>query len=330
MDMRKLISFSKGSYIVSMPKSWVEKNKLKKGDLMAINENGCEIVITPNNAEMQKENSNEIVIDANSKSIEHLKSEIVSAYLNNFNSITIVSENLNKDVLEAKEIIRSLSGLEIMEQTNKKIVAKDILNINEISIKNIIRRMDVITRAMIEEAMQCAEGHDNYDVLHNRDADINRLYFLAFRVIKNALKNPRVAKAIGAEPWGLLSDRLILVRLETIADTQKRIARYLKHVALNRDSVTELEKLHFDIGERYKDVMKAYYNNDKKLALEIETTNKEKIKQCDKFLEKCACAPKKDASMKYSAHVALAKLVENMKVMATSIKYIARNVMTYD
>ena len=34
MDMRKLISFGKGSYIISMPKKWIEKNKVKSEDII--------------------------------------------------------------------------------------------------------------------------------------------------------------------------------------------------------------------------------------------------------------------------------------------------------
>ena len=108
--MRKLIGFSKGSFAVSMPKSWVEKNHLKKGDLMAINENGCELVIAPNSAE-RKEVAQEVTIDANGKDLERLKCEIVSSYLNNCDTINIVSNNLNDQASKIKEIIRNLSGL---------------------------------------------------------------------------------------------------------------------------------------------------------------------------------------------------------------------------
>lgn len=327
--MRKLIGFSKGSFVVSMPKAWVEKNQLKKGDLMAINENGCELVIAPNSAE-QKEAAQEIVIDAKGKSLEHLKCEIVTSYLNNYNTINIVSDNLNEQASKIKEIIRNLSGLEIMEQTSRRIVAKDLINLNEISIKNIIRRMDVITRAMIDDAMSCAKGYDCSEAIESRDTDINRLYFLAKRVIKSGIKSARIAKALGAEPWKLHSDQLVLMGVESIADNQKRIARYSKYANLSRDAINELEKLHFDIGENYKDVMKAYYNMDLKLAIGIEVANKERTRLCDKFLEKYVnVSSVRHLKSKYTEHVALAKMIENVKAMATSVKDISRTIMCY-
>ena len=36
MDVRKLICFVKGSYIISMPKSWIEKNNLSLRSWMLI------------------------------------------------------------------------------------------------------------------------------------------------------------------------------------------------------------------------------------------------------------------------------------------------------
>lgn len=331
MDMRKLISFSKGSYVVSMPKSWVQRNQLKKGDLMAVSENGSELVIAPNNMGQQKDIESEITINATGKDMDHLKAEIVSSYLNNYNTINIISENLNEDAAKIKEIIRNLSGLEIMEQSTKRITAKDLININDISIRNIIKRMDMITRAMIDDSMLAAKGHDTYDVLHSRDVDVNRLYFLAHRVIKNAMKNPKVLKAIGTEPWKLLCDKMVLVRIEAIADTQKRIARYLKYANLGREAQTELERLHFMMAQKFADVMKAYYTTDVKLAMEIEVTNKDRIKLLDKFLEKHTNTPLgKDLKSKYSSQVAIAKTMENLKIMANSIKYISRIVMGYE
>ena len=51
MDVRKLISFGKGSYIISMPKTWVEKNKLKKGDFISVSDDGFELVLSANQQE---------------------------------------------------------------------------------------------------------------------------------------------------------------------------------------------------------------------------------------------------------------------------------------
>ena len=330
IDVRKLISFGKGSYIISMPKSWIEKNNLKKGDLISVNDDGFELTLSANQQE-KKLDFKEIDIDSKNKDIEMLKAEIVSSYLNGYDTINISFEANSKDTQKIKDVIRNLSGLEIMEQTSTRIVAKNLININEISINNIIRRMDIITRAMMEDTILCLRGNCHYDSIHHRDTDVNRLYFLGYRVIKNAIVNPRIAKSLGIEPWHLHSDKLIILRLEKIADRQKRISRYLYTANLDRATLTELDKIHTDIAESYNNVMKSYYNKDKQISFQIEVTNKDRTTSCDKFLEKYTNT---HANLKNkttnSDLVAVAKIVENLKATAVEIRNIARTVLCYE
>src|SRR3989338_5717746 len=89
IDVRKLISFGKGSYIVSMPKGWVEKNNLKKGDLISVSDDGVELVLSAGQQE-KKPDSKEASIDVKGKSLDIIKSEIVSSYLNGYDTITIL------------------------------------------------------------------------------------------------------------------------------------------------------------------------------------------------------------------------------------------------
>jgi len=330
IDVRKLISFGKGSFIISMPKEWVEKNNLKKGDIISISDNGMELTISAGNPEAKQE-LKEINIDAKGKELGLLKTEIVSSYLNNYDTIHIVFDQNYKDVPKIKDIIRNLSGLEIMEQTSSRIVAKSLININEISIKNIIRRMDIITRAMMEDAILCSRGQYSDDSIHHRDADVNRLYFLGYRVTKNAMKNPRVAKSLDIGPWQLHSDTMMLLRLEKIADRQKRIARYLSDVHLEKETIVELDKVHAEMELAYNDVMKAYYNQDKQIALRTELTNKSRTDSCTELLEKCTNNYSQSKKKLSNANiVAIAKVIENIKATHAEIKNIARTILCYE
>lgn len=330
IDVRKLISFGKGSFIVSMPKSWVQKNNLKKGDLVELDDEGAELVLKANHEEKKTE-SKEISIEAKGKSIERLKAEIVSSYLNSYDVINIMFESNNKEVPKIKDILRNLSGMEIMEQTSTRLVAKNLISINEISISNIIRRMDVITRAMMQDAALCSRGQCSYDNIHNRDSDVNRLYYLGFRVIKNALKNPRIARALETEPWQLHSDASVLKKLERIADKQKRIARYLNSTSLDRQTLNELDIINTDIIESYNEVMKSYYNRERETAFRVEGTTKDRTQSCSKFLETYMQAHAKEKSKSTNSNlVAVAKIVENLKATAIEIRDMARNVLCYE
>lgn len=330
IDVRRLMSFGNGSFIVSMPKRWIEKNKLKKGDLISVDDEGCELVLKSSQEE-SKPDAKDISIDAKGKDMELLKAEIVSSYLNNYDTLTIIFDSNHRDIPKVKNMMRNLSGLEIMEQTSTRIVAKNLININEISIQNIIRRMDVIARAMIEDALLCSRGGCTYDSIINRDADVNRLYYLAFRVMKNAMKSPRVSKSLGTEPWQLHSDMLLIKHIERTADKQKRIARYLDAANLDRQSLDEFGMLYADISESYNEAMKSYYTQNKEIACRIEVTTKNRTGNCNIFLEKYTeshgSSKNKD---KRSNPVMVAKIIENLKGTAIEIRDIARTVLCYE
>lgn len=330
IDVRKLISFGKGSYIISMPKTWIEKNNLKKGDLISVSDDGFELTLSANQQE-KKLDAKEINIDAKSKDLEFLKAEIVSSYLNCYDTINILFDSSSREAPKIKDIIRNLSGLEIMEQTSTRIVAKNLINITEISIKNIIRRMDIISRAMMEDSILCCRKQCNYDSIHHRDVDVNRLYFLGYRVIKNAMKNPNIAKLLGTEPWQLHSDFFMILRLEKIADRQKRIARYLSSANLDRATLAEIDRIYTDIAESYNDVMKSFYNQDKETAINVEVANKERTEACSRLLEKYTNLHAKSSNKTSNSNlVAVAKIIENLKATAVEIRNTARTVLCYE
>ena len=330
MEFRKLISFGRSSYVVSIPKPWVLKNRLKKGDLISVDGEGGGLVLSLNNSHALIE-PKEITIDAEKKEIDLIRAEIVSAYLNNYGTINISSSSIEQNSMEIKNILRNLTGMEVMEQTSQRIVAKDLVNESEISLKTLIRRMDIITRAMMEDTILCYRGHCNYESIHNRDFDVNRLYFLGYRVLKNAMKNPRIAKSLGIDSWQLHSDIITILRLEKIADRQKRIARYLSTANFERATLAELDKIHTDISEAYNEVMKSYYNQDKKAAIGIEVTNKDRTAVCDKFLERYTNMHASTKSKTANSNlVAIAKIVENLKATAVEVRNTARTVLCYE
>jgi len=313
MDLRKIISFGKGSYVITIPKSWIEKNNLKKGDVVAIDEGSDHLILHPNSNNLKKEERT-ITIEAEDKDLEFIKAEVVSAYLNNYDNIEIISKTLKTNAPAIKDMLRDLAGLEILEQTATRILAKDLINIQEVSVHTLIRRMDIIIRAMMDDVVKCVNKNCHYESIYQRDFDVNRLHFLVMRVIRNAIKNPGAAKVLNLDSIKLHHLNNIASKLERLGDHQKRISRHLREVKLNKKSSKELENIYSEIKNRYLDVMKSHYTKNKKLAYEVEIGNKEKIKRCNEFLKK-------------NHDVVTAKIIENMKAMATCIKYIAREVL---
>ena len=75
MEFRKLIRFGKNSYVISIPKPWVEKNKLKKGDTIYINENLDGLQINVREKKKISEQIRAIIINTKAKALNQIQTE---------------------------------------------------------------------------------------------------------------------------------------------------------------------------------------------------------------------------------------------------------------
>ena len=284
VEFRKLISFGKTSYVLSLPKEWVLKNKLNKGDLISVNEDEGNLVLSTKTSETKIE-PKEITIETDGKDVRHVRREIIHAYVNNFNTMKILGEDLKDKAVDIRDVLQNLMALEIMEQTSKKIVVKDFMSMDKISIRNLIRRIDIITRAMLIDAKDSLKD-DNYESICNRDEDVNRLSFLIFRAVKYGLDNPSVFKSYGMDYFSLLKHWDMAVSLEKIADGCKRISRNFKRMKLSPSLIKQMYEICSEVEKKYLDTMKSYYNDDIKLVFKLSDETRPLLKKCEKFGEK--------------------------------------------
>ena len=279
MEYRKLIKFGNSSYIVSLPKTWIERHKLRKGDSLHLDVNGNgELMIAPKLVESTKEKKG-ITIDADNKDIFYIKREIVSAYINNYHNIVITGDDLSEKALGMREILNELVALEIMEQTGKRISAKDFLDMDNISIQNILRKIDMIVRSALYDIKTLAKQRKkSADIANSRDKDINRLTILALRTIRYGMNNSAFIKNNKLSPHELLDLYLCANFLEQIADEAKRTARILDHIIdehINEPGASEFYDQLIDyfiqIEEMYVTAMKSFYKKDRYIAFDLAT-----------------------------------------------------------
>lgn len=286
LEYRKLIKFGNSSHVISIPNKWLKKNRLNKGDVLFLEENGNnEIIITSNNDTNKTEKFSSIVIDTKNKSMLDIKRLIISYYINDYRIIKIVGPNVEKYLKYVRDILNNLVAIEIIEQSKNRIVAQDFLKIRDTSFEKIIRRIDTIIRSIFID-INFETKEDNYESIVLRDSDINKLVYMGFRVIKRALKDPSVIKDLNATPLQLLDYWLILLKLEKIGDSLKRISRYLRSFDTNKKQVQEIKILFSNVISSYNSIMKAYYNQNTDDARMIADQRKKDLFDCVKFGEK--------------------------------------------
>ncbi|MBI2572680.1 phosphate uptake regulator PhoU [Candidatus Woesearchaeota archaeon] len=268
MEYRKLISFGKNSFVVSLPKNWVRQSKLEKGDLIYIEESGSNLVLSKQeiNKEVQEK---EKVINIDGKTVFSITREVCSAYILNYRTITLRGKEIKTKVKELQGIVQGLMALEILEQNSDSIIAKDFLNMDKVSVNELLRKMDVVTRTMIKEMCSIFE-EDTYENLNERDRDVNRLYFLLYRTILYNLENPsKSMKNFKLSPIDLLKYYTLGFYMEAIGDEVKRSARYLRQLKLTAEKQKVIKNMLLELNDYFITTMKAVHNNDMSLALQL-------------------------------------------------------------
>lgn len=285
MEFRRLISFGKSSFVISLPKSWIRRNKLKKSDFIYVSETEDELVLSPKAESMQEEKKS-INIDIDGKDYFQIKREIIPAYINHYHTINVVGKELRDKSKDVREILHNLVALEIMEQTADKIVAKDFLNMERIDMGNLLRKMDVIVRAMMSDSILTFE-EDFYENLKQRDMDVNRLSFLLFRAVRYAYTNPAILKIYKCNSLDLLMTWQLANSLEKFGDDAKRYSRIKRNMKFNKQQQQELLPLCQEIEKSYLMAMKAYYNKDKILAYEVAERRRPLLGKTSELQDKC-------------------------------------------
>src|SRR3989344_6081701 len=226
LDVRKLIKFGNSSFVVSLPSNWIRNHELKKGDSIYLNENEKkELILAASNARKLKE-TKKATIDVNNKPIDRIKREIISAYVSG-HGYFVLNGNLKDYTEEIERTLHNLMGLEIVEQTSNKTIVRDFLNTEEVLVGDIFRRIDLIIRSMIGDSKNCF-SNQLYKQVNHRDITVNKLRFLLLRMINESRYSPNVMNAIENSGMNAYEAWLLLINLEDIADSSRRIARLLK------------------------------------------------------------------------------------------------------
>jgi len=316
MESRKVIQFGKSSFVVSLPREWVKKNNLSKGDSLYLNDLGNgELVLTNNN--LKKSEPSEYAIDfpKDSDFDEKIKREIFFAYINNYKIIKVTGPGIKTNSLKVRDFFQNLAGLEILKQTSNAIVAHDLLDISDLSLPQLVRRVDIICRSMMRDTIECV-GQTNIDHhnIYKRDEDVNRLVYLTTKIIKKAMIDSTYARKIKTSDLDLIEYKLFIHNIERIADQCKRICRDLASFRISTKDKNILKELYSDVEKEYLDIMKSYYNKNRNLAHNVLNGSKA-------FLDKC------DGSLvKVSSHRSIL-IIEKLRISHICVRHIGRVIL---
>lgn len=265
MERRKIQKTGSSSYMVTLPKTWIELLGLKSGDFVYIHKYNDKLVITPIRAE-QPVLSGEVKVYSD-VDIKQVFRAVASMYLSGYDVIKIVFDpakpGLARRINDLKNYIRiKLAGIEVIDETSNSLTTRILLNYEELSLPSATRRLHTIVNNMLKDSLEAFKNRDVElaETVIQRDDEADRFQFLIVRQLAKALQDIKIMKELGLDnPVEAINYRIIVRNLERIADHAVNIAKRVRDLQERCVYCSETYRVGVRVNELFNKAMDSFY-----------------------------------------------------------------------
>jgi phosphate uptake regulator len=272
-ELRKIQVTGGSTYIISLPKTWIDQMGLKRSSVVSIvQRDDMSLTIQPKGIESPDHVRKVIINIQQGEKPDSVVRRLVSSYVNGYNIIQMRSTEKRIDLetrFAIKDFVRKkLVGTEILSDLPNELTLQILLSYSELSVKDALRRMSIIAASMHRDAVQTLST-DNPRIakeIVNMDDEVDRFSFYVIRLLNVASMDAHVLKESGiSTPRQLLGYRLITKSVERMADhatniAQNRLALHL--VPINVEILAELNGISLSAIKVFEASMEALFDEE--------------------------------------------------------------------
>jgi phosphate uptake regulator len=288
LELRKLqqTGGTDGTFLISLPKKWVTKRHLRRGDPIHVIERADgSLVLAPQVEIINELTESTIPIEQN------IRRGILSSYLLGYDKINVTSKKrLSPEEREnVKKIVRRLIGIEIVEESATEIILQALIAPTGVQIDQTLRRIYLLASKMHKDSLVAILDNDiklAQNVI-DRDDEADRFYFLAVRQLRAVIQDPSLSERMNVSPVECLDYRVLAKSLESLADRAVEIAEKAFSLEIyNRVEYKHIfepfESLNEFVIKMHQQAFNAVLKKDPVLADEILAMRKQFLRQYEK------------------------------------------------
>jgi phosphate uptake regulator len=296
-ETRKIQKTGGSTYVVSLPKKWIQNTGLRKGDQVTLSVTGGGALIVVPHMPKESEKLVKIVELTQSTDSKELLRLLIGAYVTGYDVIEIRSKGRIPTELRStiQDFSRRVIGPEVVEESSNLVILQDVADHADLDMRKVVRRMHLMVRNMLEESIKAAKELDTKlaEEIIARDDEVDRLHWFVEK--QHAMTRRNVTFAAKIKTTWLESDSMLSTAkaLERIADHASRIAHSVKLIGNQRvdaGTMRDLEQLSKDAISILDCSVEAVFKRDPSQAnVCIERTSglREKAKAClEEIMEK--------------------------------------------
>ncbi len=227
MTYRKIVKLGRSTLVVSLPKKWVELNRVKWHDdvFLMVQADGS-IAIYPEAS--RRGESREITLSIEPKDEDLLHRKVIACYLSGYSSVRLVSTQIF--TVGQRQIIRELCQklyMRIMDASAKEIRIESLVELSKVPLDTGIRRMHAITLGMCKDSMKALVESDKNlaNAVISIDDEVDNFSLLLLRLTRSVSYNIVLANQLGLQLVDCFDYQTVVQNIEHIADCAVAIAR---------------------------------------------------------------------------------------------------------
>lgn len=259
------------TYIISLPKDWIEELKIKVGENMTIVKNSNQsITLFPRDQE-NDEKIIAVIYSSQKDSGDSVKRKIIAAYLAGYKTIQIKTKGMkipSEHSKSVRELVRSsMIGTEIVESSSDAMTIQILTRLPELSFETALKRMYLMAANMVKESIDALEKRDtsHADEVVNMDDEVDRFGLYMRRNLVLAVGNENILQDMGLKrPSDCLEYRTIISKIERIGDHASLIAKRIKFIedTIDPKIIIKIKKLSEKSLEVFEESINAVQNHD--------------------------------------------------------------------
>lgn len=278
-ELRRLQRSGRSSYIVVLPKRWVEEARLREGKSVYVAKQADGSLLISPYGPLSKPSMGEAQIelrqddDANA-----ITRKIISAYLHGYSAFYVRAKGARLGLAQrmtVKEAIRRyLIGTEVVSESAEGVVAQVLVSYPELDVEGALRRMALIAQNMHRNALDALRRLDRElaEAVIRADDEVDRFAHYVDRQLNLAVQLHGLLRELGLRsPKDCLSYKLIAKSVERVADHASQLASIGLSLreGLSPKLLEALGQLSEDALEVFRGAMEALYKRSYEVAESI-------------------------------------------------------------
>lgn len=180
MERRKIQLSGRTTFVVSLPKNWVQAANLEAGDSVGIDvQDDGTLVIVPESVRRRHTTAE---IECTGLDGDSLLRELMAAYTAGFDLLNVRSKTgLTPEQRAAVKRMTAMTvGFEVVEEVDRGLVLQDMVDPTQFASRGGLQRLARIVSAMLRDVLQAIESEDQElaeDVIQ-RDDNVDRMYLM--------------------------------------------------------------------------------------------------------------------------------------------------------